>query len=148
MHALTPCLFVVLIAAGAETGKPDFTGTWKLNLEKSTVEATPEVTLTIRHAEPEFVAIQEAGGEKIEFKLAIDGKEHKTTLPDGNEATAVLRWDGNAILSELTIPTGGGTLIFKDRITLADGGKQMLFQRKMVGPDGGQQDQGLVWDKQ
>lgn len=135
MRALFACLFAVaLCAIAAETQKPNFTGDWKLNAEKSDASGIPDDLLfKIRHNDPAFLAIQQAGGEIVEFKMGTDGKEYKNALPSGVDMVTVMKWAGDVLLSTSTIETPGGQVKFADKIMLD--GKFLRVQRKISGPE-------------
>ncbi len=84
---------------------------------------------------------------KTPVKLAIDGKPHKTALPNGMEATSVLRWEGSTLLSETTFEGGGGSFTFKDKITLSGNGKTMLIDRRIVS-GAGEEPRKVVFERQ
>ena len=85
--------------------KPDYTGTWKLNLEKSKLESRPEGLTS-----SEFIIKQEGDkfrltryhifGEKknkISFKMTADGKTRKVKLLFKGK----LEWKGNNLQATL-----------------------------------------------
>jgi hypothetical protein len=78
MHKTTSITAVVAIlslghfASGAETGKPNFNGTWKLDAKKS--EGMPEGTtqvLTVKQV-----------GDRIDVEIKMSGPQGDRTLPD------------------------------------------------------------------
>lgn len=78
MHNTTLITAVVAIlslgqfASGAETGKPNFTGTWELDAKKS--EGVPEGMkqgLTVRQE-----------GDRIDVEITMSGAQGDRTLPD------------------------------------------------------------------
>ncbi|HWR53575.1 MAG TPA: hypothetical protein VN428_20875 [Bryobacteraceae bacterium] len=135
MKALLTCLFAMsLCAIAADTKKPNLTGDWKLNVEKSNAPGIPDDLLfKIRHNDPEFLATQEIGGETTEFKMGTDGKEYKNSFGPG-EMVTVMKWAGDVLLSDSTIQTPGGQVKFADRLMLD--GKLLKIQRTITGPDG------------
>jgi hypothetical protein len=136
MKALLLCLAACsLFATAADTKKPDFSGDWKLNAAKSTASDIPgDFVFKIRHAEPQFVAIQEVGGEATEFKLGTDGKQYKNTFPNGLEMVTVMHWEGEVLVSDSKLETPDGTIKLADRLSLD--GKSLKIQRKRTGADG------------
>src|SRR5262245_29508667 len=91
--------------AGAQT-KPNLSGTWKMNLERSKWESLDHirtVVVKIEHKEPHFsesVTVTSDGGENtVEGNYTTDGKETVVQLSSGTlKATA--KWEGEALLVE------------------------------------------------
>ncbi len=131
MRRLIPVLLAASCALAA--GKPNFTGSWKLNFAKSNSPVT-ELTADIKHNDPEFLFVQD---KTLEFKLATDGKEHSNSLPDGTEIVIVLKWDGD-VLTGSGVIKGGTEVKFADRMMLAPDGKSFKMERRFTGPDGDQ----------
>jgi hypothetical protein len=103
--------------------KPDFTGTWKLNLDESDLGGAPITALTvqIRHKDPEF---------KYTAKATVDGQdfdESETFTTDGKPGrdsrggTMTAHWDGAVLVSDDTGPDGN--LAYTSRMTLSEDGK-------------------------
>lgn len=136
MKVLLACLLAVSVCAiAADSPKPNFSGDWKVNVEKSDAPGIPpDFVFKIRHNDPEFIATQEVGGEATEFKLGTDGKEYKNSLPNGLEMVTVMKWAGDVLVSSSTFETPDGQVKFADKIMLD--GKLLKVQRNMTGPNG------------
>jgi hypothetical protein len=91
--------------AGAQT-KPNLSGTWKMNLEKSKWESLDNirsVIVKIEHKEPHFsesVTVTTGGSDiAVEANYTTDGKETEVHQPSGAiKATAI--WEGDALIIE------------------------------------------------
>lgn len=127
-------------ALGA-AGKPDFSGTWALNLEKSRLQADFGIrggTITIDHQEPAFRLnrVFAAGGQEdiVSFELTTDGTE-KIVRGSGRTTTSRLYWDGGVlVLDERIVLAGGRTATNVVRYSLRDGGRTLVAEEKFRGP--------------
>jgi len=103
--------------------KPDFSGTWKLNIEKSDLGGAPieSLKVVIEQKDPQFkyTATGSAGGQNFEETETIttDGKPGQDS--HGNTSTA--HWDGATLVGEVSAPDG--TLLFTSRLTMSADGK-------------------------
>lgn len=103
--ALFLCLSAVTALAQDKPaqGKPDFNGTWKLNVSKSDFGPLggPDTrTDVISHKEPMITDQVSAEGQqgKAEYtiKYTTDGKENTNQI-NGREVKSTLKWDGNVL---------------------------------------------------
>ncbi|HEV7395633.1 MAG TPA: hypothetical protein VGN86_03905 [Pyrinomonadaceae bacterium] len=101
--ALFVCLSAVTALAQEKPAqqKPDFNGTWKLNVSKSDfgVLGGPDSrTDVITHKEPSITDQVSADGQqgKAEYtiKYTTDGKENTNQI-NGREVKSTLKWDAN-----------------------------------------------------
>lgn len=153
-HLLTTCLLVGLCAsiAVAQT-KPNFTGAWKLNLQKSKFAGSSpggvSVTIEFNHKDNNlteaFTSSQDSSEHTIEAKYTIDGKESE--VPTGDEVIkATTKWEGNALVIDWRGPQAGRYFVRK--LTLAADGKTMTINLKRSVPDGGMVEETWVLEKQ
>jgi hypothetical protein len=138
---------IAVLAATSLFGqsKPDFSGTWKLNKAKSELgmmaDRIPEdFAVKIDHKEPEIKIAQPGmrGGTQ-ESKVTTDGKAAESTseTPMGEvKSKAVAKWDGAALILDVSREIGGQTMSQSDRWTLAPDGKTLTIARKMTSPMG------------
>jgi hypothetical protein len=91
--------------ASAQT-KPNFSGAWKMNREKSKFDGTDAptgITLKIDQKGADLVEtidVQESGGdEAVDGKYVIDGKESDIQLGP-NIAKGTARWEGDTLVIE------------------------------------------------
>ncbi len=117
-------LFVVLFSAAvsAET-KPNFSGVWKLNVEKSDLGGAPITQLIVQvdHKDPlfKYTAKGTAGEENFEETESIntDGKPTQ----DSRGATVTAHWDGSILIIEST--GADGNALDGSRLALSADGK-------------------------
>ena len=154
--ALTIALSISLCAltgwakgSGWAQTKPNFTGVWKMNSEKSKfdgADAPNSITLKIEQKGSditESLAVQDStGNESVEGKYIIDGKESEVQLgPSTAKGTA--RWDGDALVIEWK--TDGFNFIRKH--SLSTDGKTITMSVRHPGPKG-DVDETVVLEKQ
>jgi hypothetical protein len=136
MNTLTKLiLFLSMIFAAAvlsAESKPNFTGTWKLNLAKSDMGGAPVEALTVEvdHHDPVFkyTAKGSASGQAFEEteSLTTDGKPGQ----DSKGATVTTRWEGESLVSEAI--GGDGNVMYVTRLSMSEDGKTVkrVFERK------------------
>jgi hypothetical protein len=141
-HWALALLAVVLTASGlvAQSKKPDFSGQWEIDKEKST---RPDVvTETIGHKEPQVVITSTpANGDSFTIRLTTDGKDNLNII-GGREMTAQTTWDGEKLVTVVRDPKG---MHFTEVRSLSQDGhvqtiegfmdpgrKQAMFRRVMV----------------
>lgn len=125
--------------------RPDFSGTWKLNKDKSDLgmfadRMPDDFAVRIDHKDPE-IKISQPGmrGGTQESKVTTDGKPSETTsqTPMGEvKSKAVAKWDGAALVLDVEREMGGNTMSQTDRWTLSPDGKVLTIARKMTSPMG------------
>jgi hypothetical protein len=123
-------LLTTALAAGDGT-KPDFSGTWKFNPEKSSLEMTAPTKsiFVIEHQDSRFKLTRtHTWGEEsntLTFEVTTDGKEHHRK--DGEfESWTRMTWMGQELVLDMRLAYGGekGTNVVHYR--LADGGKTFI----------------------
>jgi hypothetical protein len=135
--ALLPA--VMLFASRSE--KPDLSGTWVLNLEKSQLQIEAKIergTFTIEHKEPAFrfsrVFVVEGKADALSYALTTDGKEKIDKQP-GRTTVSRLYWDGNVlVLDERIVLADGREATNVVRYSLRDGGQTLVAEEKFRGP--------------
>ncbi len=141
-----------LTLALAQTQKPDFSGTWQVDLQKSTSKKTfkanvdpngppappppPDVPVwlpleEIRHNEPHIkIAKRYEGGEVLStLQITTDGKENINEMGDG-EIThrSKTHWEGNRLVTEWTMERNGSVAIRGKDVRYFDG-KNLILER-------------------
>jgi hypothetical protein len=145
MIAAIVCLCASI--AGAQT-KPDFSGAWKMNREKSKfADGGPDaIMIKIDHKEPTFTEewsmSTPEGARSFQAKYTTDGKETEQEVM-GQMSKTSAKWEGAALMIEWTSEGN----FFKRKITLSADGKTMT---KVVSHnDGGEQrEDTVVFEKQ
>jgi hypothetical protein len=81
------------------SNRPDFSGTWNLDLPRSRFGDIPEpksLVIQIAHREPQIrilaVTTTDKGEERETLELTTDGKQHALVAP-GPPCVATARWD-------------------------------------------------------
>jgi hypothetical protein len=145
MIAAIVCLCASMAAAQT---KPDFSGSWKMNREKSKFErgGPDDLLIKIDHKEPAFVEdwkMTTPNGERsFQAKYTTDGKETEQEVI-GRTAKTSAKWEGPALVIEFK--TEGG--FFKRKITLSADGKTITKVVTQSG-DSGQTEDTVVFEKQ
>jgi hypothetical protein len=121
--------------------KPNFSGNWVFNPEKSKLEIKIKLesaTFTIDHKEPEFrfSRIFVIGGQDnaLSWALTTDGKE-VVAVEDGRTDHSRLYWDGDILVFDVRMVLKDGreaTNIV--RYSLRDGGRTFVAEEKFRGP--------------
>ncbi len=131
--------------------KPDFSGTWKLNTQKSDFGTDPMPDSLIAKVEHKngvfkYVVDGAAGGQTFheEVELPIDGKEHPG--PQGFPGTAMMKWDGPALDFELK--RDDGTIVQQGLFKLSSDGKVITREARGKTDDGADNKRLEVYDKQ
>jgi hypothetical protein len=96
------CPMHIALAQGA---KPDFSGSWVLDKEKSDFGGTPapeSMTEVIEHREPKFVITtttqQPSGEDRRIVRFTTDGAENTNEFA-GHKVKTTTRWDGDKLVT-------------------------------------------------
>ncbi len=87
-----------------KAAKPDFSGTWKLNLAKSKLEIPPpdSSTFQIAHKEPAFhlqrTHVFQGTPHNLALELTTDGREVIHRVASGREVHIRLLWQGDRLV--------------------------------------------------
>jgi hypothetical protein len=99
--------------------KPNFSGTWKLNIAKSDLGGAPieALVVEVEHKEPVFkyVVKGSANGQPFQEQelLTTDGKPGQ----DSHGATVTTKWEGDSLITQAS--SGDGSPLYESRISLA-----------------------------
>jgi hypothetical protein len=134
--------------AGAQT-KPNFSGVWKMNPQKSKFDGTDAPTgMTLKVEQKgvdlvETVDVQDGSGdEAVEGKYVIDGKESDVHLgPETAKGTA--KWEGDTLVIEWK----ADGFSFLRKHTLSADGKTITMAVRRPSPNG-DVDETVVLEKQ
>jgi hypothetical protein len=125
MNTLTK-LFLFMLTCSAVLSaqtKPNFSGTWELNVGKSDLGGAPitKLVVQIEHADPVFKYTAKGIADGQDFEetetLTTDGKPGH----DSRGAAVTTRWEGATLVSVAT--TDDGRPFYEARITLSADGK-------------------------
>lgn len=145
--------FFLLISIGAAATaawghkKPDFSGTWKVNGQKTDYGVMPgprSTTLNIEHKDPDLkLAMTGGSGERaLNLAFTTDGSECTNYVGD-TAVTSKVNWDGAALAMEHR----AGSVLVRDRWSLSEDGRVLTIVRKWSGSEG-EATQTIVSDKQ
>jgi hypothetical protein len=122
--------------------KPDFSGNWKLNVEKSDFGPMPKpekADYTIVHKDPEMnvksVAVGSMGEMTNEVKILTDGTEFTNTVR-GQEVKGTAKWDGKTLVVTQKLEIQGTAITFVQKWTLSDDGKSIVQEVNISTPQG------------
>jgi hypothetical protein len=140
-------------ASAAAGHKPDYSGTWKLNVAKSDFGPLPPPdsrTDTIEHKDPLLKATtsQDGGPQgKQEYTLAIstDGKE-STNNAGGTELKSIGGWEGNNLVVTTKLKFQDNDVEIKSVWLLSDDGKTLTQNAHITSPLG-ELDQKMIFEK-
>jgi len=116
--------------------RPDFTGIWRANLEKSILRGPVprEILHRIEHREPhldqEILVAQADGNEQhLIFSYNTTGDE-TTNLIGGKTARTRALWDGNELVIESWLEILDRQLHLKDHWSLSDDGETLTMAHR------------------
>ena len=127
--------FVILTFAAAllaAQSKPNFSGTWQLNMGKSHLGGAPitKLMVDVEHKDPVFKYTAKGIADGQEFEaaetLTTDGKPGT----DSRGGAVRTHWEGATLVSESTGPDGSA--LYEARVTISEDGKTITrdFLRK------------------
>lgn len=129
-------------AAAAMSGKPNFTGEWKLNIAKSSFGPMPpptSQTLKIKHTDPEIVSVTDQDGAdgktSVTIKYKTDGTESTNDIR-GSKAKSAGKWEGDALVVVTKLDFQGMDITLNNNMKLAADGKTMNTVTKIITPQG------------
>ena len=136
-------LAVAVLASTALADKPNFSGEWTLNIDKSNLGPMPpptSMTRTVEHTDPAFSMTEAVtgtpqGDQKITIKLTTDGKEGTTEIM-GTQAKTTAAWEGENLVITIKVDLSGTEVKLVDTWGLSEGGKTLTDNRHIVAPQG------------
>ena len=150
-------LVLALLAAGLSTaapdsGKPDFTGNWTLNVGKSSFGKSPKpqsMTLKAMRKGEVLHSVQTTddgqGPRSVEGDWFFDAKQHPVDpTAQGNKQTQMSRWQGNTVIAERKSEDGS----YKEsiRMTMSSDGKTATEKIAVKSPNGNNSST-LIWER-
>ena len=163
--ALATLAAISLLASPILAQKPDFSGTWKFNPEKSDPIPPPPggggqrpggiggmrpSELFITHSDGKMVIEQKMGDRTMLLTYYLDGRETKNPGMRGNEMTTKSTWAENIIATDgentFTTPMGEMTIKSHEVRSMSEDGKTMTIVSTANTPRG-QMTRKTVYDK-
>jgi len=141
------------LAALAANAKPNFTGDWKLNVEKSDFGQFPgpnSMTQKTTHDDPSLKINAKLATDNGDFEFdatySTDGKE--TTNAFGpNEMKSVAKWEGDILTIQTKGSFGDTEMTIQDKWELSSDGKVLTMHRHYSSSQG-EMDQKMILEKQ
>jgi hypothetical protein len=148
MLAAAVCAFP--LSGQTAASKPDLSGKWHLNLDKSWQAGGARlhyqsIVLEIDHREPAIRIVQtvDGGAKVIPIEVKTDGVPVKSNIL-GGEAISWAKWENHTLVSYLRRDTGGGRMLeIVRRLSVSADGKTMTAIREQKGAA----DIAEYWDK-
>ena len=145
MRTILKSVFAIAAFAtlAAAADKPNFSGNWALDADKSNFGPMPpptSMTRKIDHQDPAMTVEQVTtggpqGDQSATMKYSTDGKE-TTNQMMGNDIKTKATWDGSALLIAMTADFGGNEIKLTDKWTLSDDGKVLTDVLHIASPQG------------
>ncbi len=144
MKTLMSTLLVIAAASTMAVAgdKPDFSGTWKLDTDKSVFGPLPppnSLVSKIKHSDPELVIETTQDGAQGEqtstAKYSTDGTETTNSM-QGNEVKSKANWDGKVLVVNSNLDAGGAQVKLVAKYSLSDDGKVLTQMLNISAPQG------------
>ena len=142
LYAGLACAAAVLTVPAMAAGKPDFSGEWKLNVDKSNFGPIPpptSQTQKIDHKDPVIKITTAQNGMDGEYTTdatyTTDGKESKNNMR-GADTKSIAKWDGDALAIDTKLDYQGMEITVKATMKLSEDGKTINSATKIVTPQG------------
>ena len=142
LYAGLACAAAVLTVPAMAAGKPDFSGEWKLNVDKSNFGPMPpptSQTQKIDHKEPVIKITTAQNGMDGEYTMdatyTTDGKESKNNMR-GADAKSIAKWDGDSLAIDTKLDFQGMEITIKVNMKLSEDGKTINSTSKIMTPQG------------
>jgi hypothetical protein len=140
MKKLMSTLFVIAAATSLAMAadKPDFSGDWKMDADKSSFGQIPppaSIVAKIDHKDPTLSITTTQNDQTQTFKYSTDGKETTNSMM-GNDMKSKANWDGKTLVISSTANMGGADLKMDTKYSLSDDGKTLTQALKIAAPQG------------
>ena len=150
LFLMTLALSVLLSAhlAGAQS-KPNVSGSWKMNAEKSKFERGGPKNISIKFDQQgstlreSLTLTNDRGEQTLDFTYTLDGKESTQQL-EGREIKTTAKWEGESLIIEFKNNEGFN---FVRKITVSGDGKVMTIDVKQSN-SGGSANDTVILEKQ
>ena len=149
-NALGFAVSLFFLTAAVAADKPSLTGTWKMNVAKSDAGSGGIKSRVdkIEHHDPQLKITttqdDENGANTVVREYVTDGRQMTHSIL-GGERQSSARWDGNVLVIETKVPSGGYTI--RDRWTLANDHRSIDINREFSNGQGSRT-QHVVLEKQ
>jgi len=115
--------------------RPDFTGVWELNLERSILrgQAPKRIVMQIEHREPRLVQqihFTSADGVERRMTFAYETGAETTNSLGGAPARTSARWEGEELVVESKVKTPCREFHFEDHWSVSDDGRTLTMAHR------------------
>ncbi len=127
-------------ALGQEAPRPDFSGTWKLDQEKSKLQApAPDTSiLYIDHSDPRFrlnrAHVLDGVADLFSIVVLADGKDDVKKWQDDRTVNRC-RWEWDKLILESRSRVGRKESLTVMKFSLSPDGKTLTAEERLTGPD-------------
>jgi hypothetical protein len=143
MKTILKSVFVIAALAGtALADKPNFSGDWTMDVDKSNFGPAPppaSMTRKVEHTDPALtVTTTQSGGQQdgtSTMKYTTDGKENTNEMM-GNPVKSTLKWDGDHLVISSKADFGGQEINLTDTWSLSTDGKVLTDVLHLALPQG------------
>lgn len=101
------CLTIFAVPLSAQdAAPPDFSGTWVLNISKSTLakdSAVKSETIVISQKKLDLTFHYKTDGKKYNDSYKVDGQPHVTNDLGSSQLISKARWQGSSLIVESTL---------------------------------------------
>jgi hypothetical protein len=139
-------ILLLTVSALAQNAKPNFSGTWTLDVAKSDFGPAPppdSVVMTIDHKEPSLksttVQKGQQGDATNEATITTDGKENVNKLSAAGmeqDVKSTSKWNGKKLTTERMLAIQGMSIGMNDAWDLSADGKVLTVVRQISTPQG------------
>jgi hypothetical protein len=150
--SITFVIALSLVSVSAQI-KPDYSGTWKLNVAKSDfgiLGGPTSRTDVITHKDPSLLISATAEGaqgkQEAKINYTTDGKEAMNKIGD-REIKSTLKWAGSSLVINSKFIYNDADVVGEDNWTLSADGKTLTITRHFTSSLG-DADQKFVLEKQ
>jgi hypothetical protein len=137
-------LAVALCLLPGLAAEPDFSGTWKLNRERSSLGRLPVPPASELQIEQHGATLRCVEAPAV-WSAAFDGKAAKSSS-GGVVLSTVLKWEGKALLINTLVGGARGNYTQMDRWELSRDGARLTIRREIVRL-GGESESTLVYEQ-
>jgi hypothetical protein len=157
MRALAVLAGLTLLATPLMAQNPDFSGTWKVDTDKSDAPQgrgggmMGMGELKITQEGGKLTLVMSMGERSRTTTYNLDGSESRNPGMRGNEMVTKSHWEGKTLVTEgentFNTPNGDMTVKTREERSLSDDGKTMTVTTNSTTPQG-ERTRKMVYDKQ
>ena len=136
------CAIVAVSTFAVAADKPNFSGDWRIDSDKSTFGPMPppaSLTRKVEHNDPSMTVAESRSGpqgdQTITMKYSTDGKETTNSFM-GADVKCTATWDGSTLVISSKAEFGGNEIKLTNRWTLSDDGKVLTDAVHVAAPQG------------